>query len=166
MKKADNLAAYLVKTVPCLIQDPERLFIGADTGQLAAVNGYLSHTWSTVYDVTVTDCTDADLQILGVCLLRWAKRYQPNLLVAPDAPNAFTFNVVNLDRKVFDVDFKITLSDLVSVVPAANKVDFNVLPREEPDPVPGFAHLDGFKPDATLLRLYVGDDLVAEIDAP
>lgn len=165
MKKADHLAKFLTTAVPGLAKDAERLFVAIDEGHIRPINGGLSYRWAAKVTVTLLDTPVKDLGALNLALLVWAGRQQPDLLRAPQADTAFAFNIEMLDRQVCDVSFQVQLDQLVSVVPKPGG-GLDVIERDEPDPDPGFAHLGGFKPAATLQRLYLGDDLVLELPAP
>lgn len=165
MKKANHLADYLTKAVPGLAKNPERLFVAIDKGRLVSVNGYLSHRWVASVTVTLLDTPVTDLVSLGVVLLRWAARHQPELLRHPKSTEAFAFNVEMLDRLTCDVSFELELEQLVSMT-ARSDGGFDVVERDEPDPDPGFEHLGGFKPDSHLVRLVLGDDQIIVLEEP
>jgi len=165
VKKATHLEKYLTTAIPGLVKNPERLFLAIDEGHVRPVNGGPSYRWIAKVTVTLLEMPAKDLLGLNLALLTWAARFQPDLMRAPQAETAFAFNVEMLDREICDVSFQLQLDQLVSVIPRTGG-GLDVIERDEPDPDPGFAHLDGFKPAATLQRLYVGDDLVLELPAP
>lgn len=165
MKKAQALQDYLVKVVPRLAEKPEDLVVFLEDGFVRPINGYGSHLKVATAVVAVIDVPIGELVAIDMALLAWCKRHQPELLRAPNAEKAFPFNIEMLDRDTCDVAFKIQLSQLVSIIERPDgKVD--VIERDEPDPEPGWAHLDGLKITAPLQQLYVGDDLVAELPPP
>jgi len=165
MKKAQALQDYLLKAVPRLADKPEDLVVFLDDGFVQPINGDCSHQKVATAVVTMIDVPIGELIALDMALLLWCKRHQPELLRAPNAQKAFPFNIEMLGRDTCDVSFRIELSQLVSIIEREDgKID--VVERDEPDPDPGWAHLDGFKTSAHLLQLYVGDELVAELPPP
>lgn len=165
MKKADLLEAYLTKAIPGLKDKGENLFVFLEDGYLRPINGGLSHLKVATVAVVITELPKTDLLALDMALLTWCVRNEPALLRAPQAEKGFPFNIEMLDRKTCDVAFKLELSQLVSLIEQpGGKIE--VLERDEPDPDPGWEHLGGFKTNATLRQLYVGDDLVVELPAP
>lgn len=165
MKKVRALQDYLLKAVPRLADKPEDLVVFLEDGFVRPINGYASHEKVATAVVAIIDVPIGELLAIDMALLLWCKRHQPDLLRAPNAEKAFPFNIEMLDRDTCDVAYKIQLSQLVSIIEREDgKVD--VIERDEPDPDPGWAHLDGLKTTARLQQLYVGDDLVAELPAP
>ncbi|PZR37174.1 phage tail protein [Caulobacter segnis] len=165
MKKADLLEAYLAKAIPGLKDKGENLFVFLDEGHLKPINGALSHLKIAIVSVVITELPKSQLLALDMALLTWCARNEPGLLRSPQAEKGFPFNIEMLDRNTCDVAFKIELSQLISIIEQPGG-KIQVLERDEPDPDPGWEHLGGFKTDAHLRQLYLGEDLIAELPSP
>lgn len=165
MNKLDDLKGWLERTVPGLDKDPERLFLQIEKGTVVPRNGTLSFEYRFTVSVTLLEMPIADLDGLSVALIFWIQRQQPEQLVAPNASKGIPFTPDYLDRLICDLRFELELTELVSVLPR-QAGGYDILHRAEPDLEPGFSHLDGFKTDTGLLRLFVNGEQILGPPAP
>lgn len=159
VKKIESLRRYLTDAFPGLAKDAERLFIAIDEGFIVPTQRTTTFRIKAKVNVTLLDMPADQIDTLAVALLFWTADNQPELMAHPAAATAFPFNVEMLDRNVCDVAFSLDLDELVSVTPRQGG-GFDLLHRDEPDLEPGWEHLEGWKTDARLLRLWINDDQV------
>ena len=159
MKKVESLRQYLTDAIPGLAKDAERLFLAIDEGLIVPTQRTTTFRIKAKVTVTLLDLPADQIDTLAVALLFWTADNQPELMAAPESATAFPFNVEMLDRKVCDVAFTLALDELVSVSPRPGG-GFDLVHRDEPDLEPGWEHLEGWKTDARLLRLFINDDQV------
>lgn len=159
MKKVESLRQHLTNAIPGLAKDAERLFLAIDEGVIVPTQRTTTFRIKAKVTITLLELPADQIDTLAVALLFWAAENQPELMAAPAAATAFPFNVEMLDRKVCDVAFTLALDELVSVSPRPGG-GFDLMHRDEPDLDPGWEHLDGWKTDARLLRLFIDDDQV------
>lgn len=159
MKKIEALRVYLTSVVPGLANDPERLFIKIESGHIVPRGGTPTFRMRATVTVTVLDVPDAQIHDLAAAILFWAATNQPELLALKDADEALPFQAEGIGRDVSDVAFSLRLEELVSAEQLPDGT-MKFIQRDEPDLEPGWPHLDGWKTNATLIKLFAGGDQV------
>jgi hypothetical protein len=166
VNKIANLTDWLTRAVPGLAQDPERLFVIHEKGNVVARSGGPSFIQKFTAQIIVLDVPYAHLDAVIVALVIWLQRQQPELMEnSESAENAIPYQLVELDRETCDFRCDLQLTELVSVLPRDGG-GFDVLHRDEPDRDPNFPGLAGVMPPVRLLQLYLKDDLVIEAPLP
>jgi hypothetical protein len=156
MMKPASLRTLLLQTVPGLAAEPGRLSLFTDKGRVRCrATGNLSFEYSYTLNVVIEDYA-GDIDGIFVPLLAWIERHEPDLLKRePHEPFDFESEILDTDRA--DVSVNIELTERVLLKPnAAGGLVATHLP--EPACVDEFAGVG--RP--TLLRLLLGDDVVAE----
>lgn len=132
LSKVDSLRAMVVKVLPHLARDPDRLLIYIEGGSVRARDtGSLSFEIINRIKLVVLELAE-DKALLFVALVQWARVNAPHLLV----PNAVlaTFDADILDNKTADFEIDIEVSDRVMVEQREDGgVDMRYL--AEPDPL-------------------------------
>jgi hypothetical protein len=166
VKKIANLIDWLTRAVPGLAQDPERLFVLHEKGNIVVRSGGPSFIQKFTAQVILLDVPLDHLDAVVVALVFWLQRQQPELLEnSSSAEVAIPYELEQLDRETCDFRCDLQLTELVSVLPRPAG-GFDVLHRDEPDRDPNFPALDGVSPPVKLLQLYLKDDLAIEAPLP
>lgn len=128
MKKLHLLRAHLMKAVPGLANDPERLLTFVEEGSIEFHRGpNLTHEYQFTAQLVLTDFS-ANLDTLMVPLLQWLAEYQPDV----DPTEAVSFEAEIHSHKSVDVALRVKLTERVLAKVDCNtreiKVD-HALPR-------------------------------------
>jgi len=160
VRKPDQLRRVLLRAVPALAADPDRLAIFADAGEIAARHGAtLSFEQRYRLTVVVQDFA-GDVAAIFVPLLAWIAEAQPDLLAKPDG-KAFGYEAEILDAERSDVEVTLDLTERVAVTRTGGggyEVRYLDLPEADRD------RFDGV--DANLWQLFLRDQLVAQTTDP
>lgn len=133
MQKPVSLRAALTAAIPELRNEPDRLAIWVEDGQVRA-RQTAGHGFAFEYPLSVLLKEVAtDIAIIAHAIVRWLRVAQPDLLAA-GAGNSFGFETDILDNGTADIVFTLQLTEAVAI--AANEdgswaIDY--LP--EPDPL-------------------------------
>jgi len=166
VKKIAHLIDWLTRAVPGLAQDPERLFVLHEKGNIVARSGGPTFIQKFTAQVILLDVPLDHLDAVVVALVFWLQRQQPELMEnSAGAEEAIPYQLEQLDRETCDFRCDLQLTELVSVLPRDDG-GFDVLHRDEPDRDPNFPALVGLMPPVRLLQLYLKDDLVVEAALP
>lgn len=116
MKKPQHLREYLLKAIPDLSPDQDRLLIFANKGSLrSTMVGGFSFEQSYTLDVIITDYA-GDIDVIGVVLFTWIAENQPELMANHEkGKQAITFEAELIDNRKYDISFQIPLTELVIV---------------------------------------------------
>lgn len=116
MKKPHHLREYLLKAIPDLSPDQDRLLIFTNNGTLCSTLA-TSYSFEMKYtlDMTITDYA-GDVDIIGVVLFTWIAEYQSELMAnLGKGKEAITFEAELIDNSKYDINFKIPLTERVIV---------------------------------------------------
>ncbi|SFR79800.1 phage tail protein [Sphingomonas jatrophae] len=141
MKKPDSLRDLLLYLVPGLKEDPGRLSVFVDKGQILSLAGRsLSFEYRYTANVVVQDYAGDD-NALFVPVLAWIAQHQPDLLKRRDS-DPFTFEAELLETGAKDVSLQLDLSERVRVV-ARDAGGFEVTYLDRPMPLDDGDHFEG-----------------------
>lgn len=148
MRKPDHFRAFLLRAVPALGNQPDRLHIYVEKGHVRCVQGAsLSYRLEYELQVRIEDFAGESDHII-VPMLSWIAEQEP-LLMKPEyggVPMAMDI----LDNKVADLEFRLPLTERVIVEAQA---DGSWLVSYPADPQIETA-FDGAKPPALLWQLW------------
>lgn len=116
MRKAIELREYLTRHNPFLSENPDRLHVFVDQGNvLCTGTRSLSHEYRFTLTIVVTDYAGPP-DALMLPLLAWLRIKQPDLLANKERrENAISFEVELLNHESADVEIKIPLTERVIV---------------------------------------------------
>jgi hypothetical protein len=156
MIKPASLRARLVAAFPEFATDPDRLRMWVEAGRNRLWAGQnLNFETSYTLTIIVESWTHSPLMIWAV-VLDWLQIEQPER-VTPSAPEAFAFEADILDTGAFDLEFKIDLSEAISMIKREDG-GFDMAPVAEPDPL--FPDAEGVIA-GNWAEAFIGGDLVA-----
>lgn len=114
MNKPGRLRDALIKGLPDLALDPQKLLIFAERGQIVAT-GQAGESWEYAYQLTVIVQDFAgDMDALTDTVLRWLATEQPDLLLSPDARrNGVRFEVELMTMELADVQLQLDITEPV-----------------------------------------------------
>jgi len=161
MNKPKGLRRLLLKTVPGLADNPERLQMSIERGAIGARAG-ASLSFEYRYTLTVTLLSFAgNVDAVMVPIVAWIAEQQPDLLRRADE-QPFTFETEIQDEESADVSIDIDLTERVRVTPRdAGGYDVVHLDDDAPQPdrFPGVCRQN-------LWQLFLRDELIAETRDP
>lgn len=116
MNKPDSLRALLRTAVPQLKQDPDKLHIFLDEGNIiATAANTLSFEYQYILNAIVTDYAGHP-DTLMVPILGWLKVNQPDMMLNRDKMrDGFSFEADILNNKTADISIKLRLTERVAV---------------------------------------------------
>jgi hypothetical protein len=116
MIKPASLRAAIVKAMPSLAADPDKLTVFIDAGSIAATSARsLSFEYRYTCNVMLLDFA-CDSDELFVALIEWARAWQADLFLNPDErASGITYEVDILDNATADVSVKLQLTESVVV---------------------------------------------------
>lgn len=164
MKKPASLRAALVAANPTMANDPDKLLVFIDAGNLLATYAPgLSYEYAYTLNLILTDYT-GDPNAVMVPLLMWVRDNQSELMDNPDKRrDGITFEADIVDNDRCDLSIKLQLTERVIVTQGDGGV-LTIVHADEPQSEALLA--------AEHWQLYVhgaGNDpatLIAEFDAP
>lgn len=111
MNKPQSLRSALNKSVPYVAENPDRLHLFVDSGQLVAASA-ASLSWEYRYtlNVVITDFT-GDQNLLMAPVLLWLRENQPDALQNSEAREklfSFEVDILANDRCDISIDLKLT----------------------------------------------------------
>ena len=165
MLKPDSLRAALTAAVPDLRNDPDRLRMFIDKGNLIATAApALAFEYRYRLQLLILEFAGHPDQIM-VPLISWVAVHQNELLANPDRRrDGISFEAELLDSKRVDLAIELALTERVTVRPAAGGGQ-DVIHHPEPPIEPGFGpEVDGDNPQ--LWRLFLGADELLRWEAP
>ncbi|WP_027794565.1 phage tail protein [Paraburkholderia acidipaludis] len=116
MIKPASLRAAIVRAIPSLAANPDKLTVFIDAGSIAATSARsLSFEYRYTCNVMLLDFA-GDSDELFVAIVEWARAYQADLFLNPDErANGITYEVDILDNATADVSVKLQLTESVVV---------------------------------------------------
>ncbi|WP_312830016.1 phage tail protein [Pantoea anthophila] len=111
MNKPQSLRSALNKSVPYVADNPDRLHLFVDSGQVVATSApSLSWEYRYMLNVVITDFT-GDQNLLMAPVLLWLRENQPNALQNSEAREklvSFEVDILANDRCDISMDLKLT----------------------------------------------------------
>ncbi|OQV40447.1 phage tail protein [Pantoea vagans] len=132
MNKPQSLRSALNKSVPYVADNPDRLHLFVDSGQLVATSA-ASLSWEYRYtlNVVITDFT-GDQNLLMAPVLLWLRENQPDALQNREArERLFSFEVDILANDRCDISMDLKLTERVIATVEDGKAHIEAVP--EPD---------------------------------
>ena len=132
MNKPQSLRSALNKSVPYVADNPDRLHLFVDSGQLVATSA-ASLSWEYRYtlNVVITDFT-GDQNLLMAPVLLWLRENQPDALQNSEARETlFSFEVDILANDRCDISMDLKLTERVIATVEDGKAHIEAVP--EPD---------------------------------
>lgn len=132
MNKPQSLRSALNKSVPYVAENPDRLHLFVDSGQLVAASA-ASLSWEYRYtlNVVITDFT-GDQNLLMAPVLLWLRENQPDALQNSEArEKLFSFEVDILANDRCDISMDLKLTERVIATVENGKAHIEAVP--EPD---------------------------------
>lgn len=114
MNKPERLREALIKGLPTLALDPQKLLIFAERGKVVAM-GAPGDSWEYTYQLTVIVQDFAgDMDELTATVLRWLAIEQPDLLLNPEnRRNGMRFEAELMTSELADVQFQLDITEPV-----------------------------------------------------
>lgn len=163
MQKPESLRKLLLATVPGLGQNPERVAVFIDKGEIHGGHGRsLSFEYRFTLNLVIESYA-GDMDALIVPVLAWISENQPELIGGPDA-QPFRYEAEILDDESRDVSIFIDLREAVIVVPREGG-GFGVKPAPIISPA-ARDRFDGVPSCTKLWQLFLNDTLVAQTSDP
>jgi hypothetical protein len=132
MNKPQSLRSALNKSVPYVAENPDRLHLFVDSGQLVATSA-ASLSWEYRYtlNVVITDFT-GDQNLLMAPVLLWLRENQPDALQNSETrEKLFSFEVDILANDRCDISMDLKLTERVIATAEDGKARIEAVP--EPD---------------------------------
>ncbi|MGB8498420.1 MAG: phage tail protein [Pantoea agglomerans] len=132
MNKPQSLRSALNKSVPYVADNPDRLHLFVDSGQLVATSA-ASLSWEYRYtlNVVITDFT-GDQNLLMAPVLLWLRENQPDALQNSEArEKLFSFEVDILANDRCDISMDLKLTERVITTVENERAHIEAVP--EPD---------------------------------
>ena len=154
MKKPQALREYLLKSLPDLPIDQDRLRIVADQGSMQCLltSGY-SFEMSYKLEILLTECV-IEPEVIALVIFTWLKEQQSELMANhAKSKEAITFETEIIDNEKSDIYFSINLSERIIV----EKNDDGQLSISYPDE-PTYTAFE----DASNVQVIRGDEVLFE----
>jgi hypothetical protein len=149
MRKPDSLREWLLRSVPGLDAQPERLHLFVEEGRVHCVPGK-TLSYQYVYQlVLILEDFGADSHALIVPILAWLAQHQPDLL-HERGDEGLPISQDILDNKTADFEMRLDLKERVIVTPTVAG-GWAVEYAADPQIIDTFEGADG----ARLWRLYL-----------
>ncbi|MBS0881114.1 phage tail protein [Pantoea sp. JGM49] len=132
MNKPQSLRSALNKSVPYVAENPDRLHLFVDSGQLVATSA-ASLSWEYRYtlNIVITDFT-GDQNLLMAPVMFWLRENQPDALQNSDQrEKLFSFEVDILGNDRCDISINLKLTERVVATTVDGKTRVEALPEPE-----------------------------------
>lgn len=132
MNKPQSLRSALNKSVPYVEENPDRLHLFVDSGQLVATSA-ASLSWEYRYtlNIVITDFT-GDQNLLMAPVMFWLRENQPDALQNSDQrEKLFSFEVDILGNDRCDISMNLKLTERVVATTVDGKTSVEALPEPE-----------------------------------
>ena len=132
MNKPQSLRSALNKSVPYVVENPDRLHLFVDSGQLVATSA-ASLSWEYRYtlNIVITDFT-GDQNLLMAPVMFWLRENQPDALQNSDQrEKLFSFEVDILGNDRCDISMNLKLTERVVATTVDGKTRVEALPEPE-----------------------------------
>ena len=111
MEKPNSLRAEIIKHLPELAENPDKLTMFISNGRIIAHKATLGHTTEFTLTILITDFT-GDQNILRTVIIYWLQANQPDILQPGQTPNdAITFDADILSNDSVDLLIQLKLSE-------------------------------------------------------
>ncbi len=118
MKKLNNIKDTLLKKIPYLGTNPEKLYLFVDDGGIFATNES-SLSYEYIYSLNIIlEAFPGDQNVVFAVVVEWVKQHQPDILANPDRrANGIRFeaDILNSQSANISIDLKLTERVIVSV---------------------------------------------------
>ncbi|WP_058973328.1 phage tail protein [Type-D symbiont of Plautia stali] len=126
MNKPQSLRSALNKSVPYVAENPDRLHLFVDSGQLVATSA-ASLSWEYRYtlNIVITDFT-GDQNLLMAPVMFWLRENQPDALQNSDQREklfSFEVDILGNDRCDISMDLKLTERVVATTVDGKTRVE-------------------------------------------
>lgn len=112
MIKLRSLRAHLLKALPALRHDPDRLLTFVENGAIQFHRGqHLSHQYSVPARIVILEHS-GELDEIIIPMLQWLSRYQPDL----EPAEAVRFDAELLSNHAWDISLEVTLTERVVAI--------------------------------------------------
>ena len=157
MYKPNSLKEHLIAANPDLRQNPDKLLIFADQGNVVATGtASLSYEYRYKLNIIITDYS-GDPDAIMVPLLAWIALHQNDLLNNAELRRTgIGFDVDFNNHETIDLSLKLDLTERVIVKREGGRLTIRHPPEAQPTPV----YTDDF------WTLYQGESLLAEWHTP
>lgn len=132
MNKPQSLRSALNKSVPYVADNPDRLHLFVDSGQVVATSApSLSWEYRYTLNVVITDFT-GDQNLLMAPVLLWLRENQPDALQNSEArERLFSFEVDILANDRCDISMDLKLTERVIATVEDGKAHIEAVPEPE-----------------------------------
>ena len=157
MYKPNSLKEHLITANPDLRQNPDKLLIFADQGNVVATGtASLSYEYRYKLNIIITDYS-GDPDAIMVPLMAWIALHQNDLLNNAELRRTgIGFDVDFNNHETIDLSLKLDLTERVIVKRDGGRLNISHPPESQPTP----NYSDGF------WTLYQGESLLAEWHTP
>lgn len=118
MKKLNSIKDTLLKKIPYLGNNPEKLYLFVDDGGIFATNEP-SLSYEYIYSLNIIlEAFPGDQNVVFAVVVEWVKQHQPDILANPDKrANGIRFeaDILNSQSANISIDLKLTERVIVSV---------------------------------------------------
>ncbi|WP_413493156.1 phage tail protein [Morganella psychrotolerans] len=118
MKKLNSIKDTLLKKIPYLGKNPEKLYLFVDDGGIFATNEP-SLSYEYIYSLNIIlEAFPGDQNVVFAVVVEWVKQHQPDILANPDKrANGIRFeaDILNSQSANISIDLKLTERVIVSV---------------------------------------------------
>ena len=118
MKKLNSIKDALLKKIPYLGNNPEKLYLFVDDGGIFATNEP-SLSYEYIYSLNIIlEAFPGDQNVVFAVVVEWVKQHQPDILANPDKrANGIRFeaDILNSQSANISIDLKLTERVIVSV---------------------------------------------------
>lgn len=111
MEKPASLRAEIIKHLPELAENPDKLVMFVENGRVNAHKATLSHSTEFTLSVLITDFSGSQ-DILKTTIIHWLQTHQPDILLPGHVrSDAFTFDAEILSNGTADLLIRLRLSE-------------------------------------------------------
>lgn len=118
MKKLNSIKDTLLKKIPYLGNNPEKLYLFVDDGGIFATNEP-SLSYEYIYSLNIIlEAFPGDQNVVFAVVVEWVKQHQPDILTNPDKRTngiCFEADILNSQSANISIDLKLTERVIVSV---------------------------------------------------
>lgn len=141
MNKPNNLRRHLIAANPDLRNNPDKLLMFADKGQVVAAGGAsLSFEYQYSFNIIITDY-QGDTNAIVVPLLAWVAVNQPELLYNPDLrKTGISFEIDYNNQTTLDLSINLAITERIIVTKDGNTNTITITQPPEPQFAPDYTH--------------------------
>lgn len=132
MEKPAALRKAVQAALPEFAENPDRLRLYIDGGEIAPARGTLSHQTAYTLNLFAEEISRDKLTRLNIAVIHWLQRHQPDILEpGTNGKKAYTFEAEPLTSETWDVLIRLQLSEHI-IVRLDDKGRLNFKTIEEP----------------------------------